>query len=191
MNDAIFTERFDPQWLEIREDSVSYKGMTAGKIVFCQGVANGSNPWFSSIPVNSLKGEFLTIQCHWENDVILNRGIYMVPGRDRHVWRVGATYNWNDHSPRPTDAARTELIQKLEGIFRIPYSIKDQQWGLRPTTPDRKPILGAHPLHPRLIIFNGLGTKGVSLAPYFSEVLFRWMENQGTIRKEADVSRFY
>jgi glycine/D-amino acid oxidase-like deaminating enzyme len=188
---AIQTDTFHPEGLQLDEDGVAYQGINAKKIIFCQGVANNSNPWFKDVPINSLKGEFLTIQCQWQNDVILNRGIYMVPGSDSHQWRVGATYNWNDHSPRPTDAARMELIQKLEGIFRIPYSITDQQWGLRPTTPDRKPILGAHPDYPSLIIFNGLGTKGVSLAPYFSEVLFRWMENQGAIGKEADVSRFY
>ncbi|HET9052701.1 MAG TPA: FAD-dependent oxidoreductase, partial [Cyclobacteriaceae bacterium] len=71
------------------------------------------------------------------------------------------------------------------------YSITGQQWGFRPTTPDRKPILGSHPQHKSLVIFNGLGTKGVSLAPYFSEVLFRWMENKGMINREADVTRFY
>jgi glycine/D-amino acid oxidase-like deaminating enzyme len=114
----------------------------------------------------------------------------MAPGKSSGEWRVGATYNRNDSSSASSEWARTELAGKLEDLIHFPYSIIGQQWGFRPTTPDRKPILGSHPQHPPLIIFNGLGTKGVSLAPYFSEVLFRWMENEGMINKEADVTRF-
>lgn len=189
--DSIIRGRFDAGKLEIAGNSLRYDGLTPKKIVFCQGVDNDSNPWFRRLPINSLKGESLTIQCGWEKRVILNRGVFMVPGADPDKWRVGATYHWSDQSREITHGAKMELSEKLESILRIPYTILDQQWGFRPTTPDRKPVIGAHPDHPSLIIFNGLGTKGVSLAPYFSEVLFRWMENEGTLMKEADVTRFY
>ena len=149
------------------------------------------NPWFDDIPVKSLKGEFLTVQSHMEKDVILNRGVYMVPGTGQNEWRVGATYSHNDQSPEITANAREELTHKLNDLINLPYTITGQQWGVRPTTPDRKPVLGAHPQYKSLVIFNGFGTKGVSLAPYFSEVLIRWVENMGTIDSEADVTRFY
>jgi glycine oxidase len=61
---------------------------------------------------------------------------------------------------------------------------------MRPTTHDRRPILGAHPKHPSVIIFNGLGTKGVSLAPHFSKVLAEWLENSQPINKEVDIHRY-
>lgn len=182
---------FAPENLEILTDSVRYGNISAKKIVFCQGVHNAANPWFNMFPVNSLKGELITIQCDWKTDVILNRGVYLVPGSRPGGWRVGATYNRNDHSPETTLVARTELIAKLEGLVRMPYTITGQEWGVRPTSPDRKPLIGMHPQNRSLIIFNGFGTKGVSLAPYFSEVLIRWLEKKGTISKEADVTRFY
>lgn len=181
---------FEAGQLEPGQSSVRYGSVTARKIIFCQGVQNAINPWFRNIPVKSLKGEFLGVQSDWRKDVILNRGVYFVPGAASGEWRVGSTYNWNDHSPEITAGARKELIEKLEDLISMPYTITGQQWGVRPTTPDRKPVLGAHPEHPSLVIFNGFGTKGVSLAPYFSEVLIRWMENKGTINKEADVTRF-
>ena len=184
-------ETFDADALQISERGVTYKDLQAQKIVFCQGVQNASNAWFSDVPVNSLKGEFITVQSDWENDVILNRGVYMVRGHRQNEWRVGSTYNRDDHSEGITDQARKELIGKLEELICMPYRVTGQQWGVRPTSPDRKPIMGAHPKYSSLIIFNGFGTKGVSLAPYFSEVLIRSMENKGTISKEADVSRFY
>jgi glycine oxidase len=181
---------FSAEKLEIYDDGIGYENFRAKKIVFCQGVQNASNPWFKHLPVKSLKGEFLTVQCEWKNDVILNRGVYMVPGARDGEWRVGSTYDWNDRNPGVTDLARSELSEKLEQLICLPYQITGQDWGVRPTTPDRKPILGAHPNYNSVIIFNGFGTKGVSLAPYFSEVLIRWMENEGTIGKEADITRF-
>lgn len=183
-------EAFHYENMEVLEDGIRYRDMYARKIAFCQGVQNRSNPWFDKYPVNSLKGEFITVQCDWKKDVILNRGVYMVPAGSGIDWRVGATYNWNDHNPDTTSWAREELSGKLDEVLTAKYTITGQQWGVRPTTRDRKPIIGAHPVHPCLIIFNGLGTKGVSLAPYFSAVLIRWMENKGTIVREADVTRF-
>lgn len=187
---ALEKRLFQPGKLEIHADGITYENLRARKIVFCQGAQNASNPWFQYLPIKSLKGELITVQSEWKNDVILNRGVFMVPGAQEGEWRVGSTYNWTDHSPGTTDSARKELSQKLDQLICLPYRVSGQDWGVRPTTPDRKPILGAHPKYNSLIIFNGLGTKGVSLAPYFSEVLIRWMENEGTIGKEADITRF-
>ena len=181
---------FESGKLEPGNGFMRYENIRARKVIFCQGVRNTSNPWFGMVRVNSLKGEFLTVQCDWTKDVILNRGIYLVPGTGPEEWRAGATYNQHDHSPETTPGARQELASKLEGLIRMPYTITGQEWGVRPTSPDRKPIIGEHPQNRSLIIFNGFGTKGVSLAPYFSAVLIRWMEKKGTIDKEADVTRF-
>ena len=186
--------RFGPEKLEVGESSGIYRddklAVKAQRIVFCQGIGNSENPWFGNVPIRPLKGEFLTIQCEWENDVILNRGVYVVPDTRTGGWRVGATFTRGDHSHEPTSSARQELTRKLEDLIRIPYSVTGQQWGFRPTTPDRRPIVGAHSRHKILVIFNGLGTKGVSLAPYFSRELIQWIEGDGRICDEVDVSRF-
>jgi glycine oxidase len=187
---AFHKQHFVENELEVGENSVCYQKISAQKIIFCQGVHNLSNRWFGYLPIMPLKGETLTIQLSWKNDVILNRGVYMVPGFRRDEWRVGATYNIGDKDPGNTLEARRNLTDRLNELIRIPYTITGQRWGFRPTTPDRKPIIGAHASYKSLIIFNGLGTKGVSLAPYFSEVLVRAMENKGMINKEADVTRF-
>lgn len=188
--DAYREQIFVEDKLEILENFIRYDEITARKIIFCQGVHNTSNRWFNNLPVNPLKGEVITVQSEWKKDVILNRGVYMVPGIGEHEWRVGSTYNLNDNLPEITASARHELTGKLNDLIHMPYTITGQQWGVRPTTPDQKPIMGAHPKYATLIIFNGLGTKGVSLAPYFSGILVRSMENKGTINKEADVTRY-
>jgi glycine/D-amino acid oxidase-like deaminating enzyme len=83
-----------------------------------------------------------------------------------------------------------ELTEKLDELISFPYTIINQSWGMRPSTLDRRPILGPHPDHQSVVIFNGLGTKGVSLAPYFSHVLAEWLEKGTPINKEVDIQRY-
>jgi glycine/D-amino acid oxidase-like deaminating enzyme len=75
-------------------------------------------------------------------------------------------------------------------VLTVPYEIIKHEAGIRPTVNDRRPILGIHPEHPRLAVFNGLGTKGVMLAPYFANQLIDHLEKEQTIDPEVDLSRF-
>jgi glycine/D-amino acid oxidase-like deaminating enzyme len=183
---TLLEELFDESVLTFTPSGVEYAGFRAAKIIFCQGVQCLSGKLFSWLPIRPLKGETLTLQTDHIISTIYNRGVYVVPG----IWKVGATYQANDLTPSSTDRARLELTEKLDELISFPYKITAQSWGIRPTTPDRKPILGPHPNHPEAIIFNGLGTKGVSLAPYFSGVLAAWLENEGSINKEVDIERY-
>lgn len=177
---------FDERALVFTKSGVEYGGCKAEKIIFCQGVDGLSGKLFGWLPIRPLKGETLTIQTDQSTDTIYNRGVYVVPD----IWRVGATYQANDQSPMITREAKAELTEKLDELVSFPYQLVTQSWGMRPTTPDRKPILGPHPSHPAAIIFTGLGTKGVSLAPYFSGVLAAWLENKGSIDKQVDIERY-
>ncbi len=108
----------------------------------------------------------------WKN-IILNRGVYAVPANQKGEWRVGSTYTFTDKVEGITNLAREELMLKLNELVSFPFKTVGQEWGIRPTTHDRRPILGSHPEHKTLHILNGMGPKGVSLAPYFSGILVR------------------
>lgn len=179
---------FDAADVTLGTDGVRYRGWEAQKIICCHGVHD--NPWFSWLPVRPLKGETISIRSDFREAVVINRGVYLVPLDEAGRWRVGSTYHFQDQSPVTTPAALTELNDKMADLVDFPYDVVTHEWGMRPTTPDRRPLLGAHPAHPQVIVFNGLGTKGVSLAPYFSEVLLRWLENTGTINKAVDIERY-
>jgi glycine/D-amino acid oxidase-like deaminating enzyme len=186
----LLEKEFDENLLTINDDAVNYNGHESKRIIFCQGVKSLQNPWFGRVPVKPLKGETLTIKSSWKKDVILNRGVYIVPGKHPSEWKVGATYNVKDKMPGITPEARKELEEKLDELAAFPYEVIGQNWGQRPTTADRRPVLGGHPHYKPLIIFNGLGTKGISLAPYFSDQLIQWLENEGEIDKDVNVTRF-
>jgi glycine/D-amino acid oxidase-like deaminating enzyme len=181
---------FNYDSVTINRDHVEYAGFRARKIIFCEGYRNAINPWFKRVPIRPLKGETITIKTAWPEHVILNRGVYMVPGIGPDEWRVGSTYNYNVTEPGTTQKGCEELTEKLNQLISFSFTIIAQDWGIRPTTIDRRPILGMHKDFERLLIFNGLGTKGVSLAPYFSEVFVRWVLGEGPLHKEVDVTRY-
>lgn len=179
----------DERQLIVNEATVQYEDVEARGIIFCQGEGSIHNRFFNWIPVIPLKGETLTIKTSFMENSLVNRGVYMVPdGSD--TWRVGSTYQRGDFERAISEEAKIELTEKLEKVLSAPYSVVGQDYGVRPTMADRKPVLGTHPKYKTIHIFNGLGTKGISLAPYFSEVLVNAIENGGMIDKEISVNRY-
>ncbi len=181
---------FDYNSLKISSDILQYEKIEASSIVFCDGIRVNSNPFFSWLPVRSLKGETLSVSLEEKPGAIFNRGVYLVPTNQDNSFIAGATYQPNDIGEMTSTKARNELEDKLKALVRIPFTVNHQNWGIRPTTPDRRPILGAHPIHKNMIALNGLGTKGVSLAPYFSAQLAEWMGGKAEIQNEVNIERF-
>ena len=63
--------------------------------------------------------------------------------------------------------------------------------GIRPATKDRRPFVGFHPEYQKVVIFNGLGAKGVTLAPYFSGQLADALVHGTDIDHEVNIGRYY
>jgi glycine/D-amino acid oxidase-like deaminating enzyme len=169
-------------------DYVSYKNLRAKKIIFSGGIS--ANPFFDWLLIRPLKGETLTVRLEIEPSQIFNRGIYLVPTSRPSIYKAGATYELKDLTSGITEKGRNEIEAKLAGLLSMPFEVIGQEWGIRPTTIDRRPMLGEHPNQKNLVIFNGLGTKGVSLAPYFSAQLADWLEGRGEIMPEVNIKRF-
>jgi hypothetical protein len=55
---------------------------------------------------------------------------------------------------------------------------------------ERRPFVGLHPNCAAVGIFNGMGTKGCSLAPYFANQFTQYFLNNIAIDELADVKRF-
>jgi glycine/D-amino acid oxidase-like deaminating enzyme len=186
--DAYREEKFEEAELREPGRGVSYQQFTAKKIIYCRGVDDLNTGCFSWLPIKPLKGETLLITMPPVNR-IYNRGVYVVPGSTAGTYNAGATYDF-DITPETTARGRAELEARLNELVRFPYEIISQNWGIRPTTPDRRLLLGPHPIYGNRVIFNGLGTKGVSLAPYFSGQLAAWLEGEGEITPEVHIGRF-
>ncbi len=188
-SDSYTEEEFSPDRLSIHSQSVLYHEVEADKIIFCTGFESLA-PYFHWLPIRPLKGETLQISLEERPELIYNKGVYVVPTAEAEIYKAGATYSLTDLSKSTSQAGREELEEKLTALLKDTYTVKSQEWGIRPTTVDRRPILGPHPEYSNLVIFNGLGTKGVSLAPYFSKQLADWLTEQGEIHKEVNINRF-
>lgn len=189
-SNAFLGEHFDETQLEVTSSGIRYRDIEASKIIFCNGTAIERSPLGASVPVRLLKGETLEIETMERLELIYNRGVYMVPMHQTNRYKVGATYETRHLTPETTDAGRAELERKLKELLRVPFKVVAQDWGFRPTTPDRKPLLGSLPGYENVVIFNGLGTKGVSLAPYFSGHLLDWLSGKIEIQPEVNINRF-
>jgi glycine oxidase len=179
------------QWEKLRlsGNGVEYEDLRARSVIFCDGLHAKKNDLTSWLPLHPLKGQTIDISLDRELQVLFNRGIYIVPaGNNRY--KVGATYERTDVQGI-TAAGRVELEERLRSLLRIPFEVTGQHWGFRPTTPDRRPLLGPLPRHRAALVFNGMGTKGVSLTPYFSGVLADYLEGVVQIPPEVNIDRFY
>jgi len=132
----------------------------------------------------------LTIKCEdLSLEETFNAGFFVLP-LGNGFYRVGATFNWDDKTTTPTEEGRLQLCEKFERYFDVDYEIVEHRAGIRPTVQDRRPIMGAHPQEKDLFLFNGLGTKGVMLAPYLSNHFLNYLLNRKSLMAEADIRRF-
>ncbi len=164
--------------------------MEARKIIFCTGHQIVRSRYFNWLPVSPLKGELLKLKMEADFKTIFNKKGFIIP-RGGGIFVAGSTYNRDDMSDNATERGRDEICQKLNTLIKLNYEIMGQVAGFRPVTTTRRPIAGLHPEHSALCVFNGLGTKGVSLAPYFSEQLAGCLENGNNLDDEIDIKKYY
>lgn len=188
--DKLISKTFEYDQMVITETSVNYKNIQTKRVVFCEGFGLNKNPFFNHLPLNGTKGEVITIHApDLKIDFLLKSSVFVMPvGND--YYKIGATFNWTDKTSVPTEEGRKELVDKLDNVINVPYTIVNQSAGIRPTVKDRRPLVGIHSKHPELAILNGLGTRGVMIAPTMAKELYNHLEKGEMLDKEINIKRF-
>ena len=167
-----------------------YNGVEYDDIIFCQGYLNPTNEWFGSLPLDQTKGETLTIKSEQlPEDCSLNRKCFILP-KGNHTFKIGSTYGWNDPTTHVTEEAKTEILNNLSYIIDETVEVIDHAAGIRPTTRDRRPLLGTHSEFRNYHIFNGLGAKGYMLAPLISSEFAEYLFEGNGLDKEVNITRY-
>ena len=188
---AMLEEAFRHEDLIIEENGLRYRDFSADRIIFCEGHKTRQNPWFSWLPYEGAKGEVLRIRIHGAPPgKMLRHHFFLVPMEDGTFW-AGSNYWKKYEHGGPSEEGREWLIKQLERILSAPYEIVSHQAAIRPTVPDHRPYLGAHPERPNLFIFNGLGTKGASQGPFFASHMADFLAGETALDPEVDIRRFY
>ncbi len=156
---------------------------TYDRVVFCEGWRAEANPFFPESQFRVSKGEALIIRFPETENVgrlegvphvlptdMLKKTMLLVPLGDGTFW-VGSTYRWHFDDTLPGQEGRDFILSYLHEMFDTPFEIVNQVSGIRPTMIDRRPVVGQSKLNSKVFIFNGLGTKGALLAPFFAQQL--------------------
>jgi glycine/D-amino acid oxidase-like deaminating enzyme len=184
------TEQFDFQYLNVSEEGIFYKMIAAKKVIFCEGYKAIQNPFFGYLPFRLMKGEVLIIRIpNFKPTKIFKHKLFFVPIKADLFW-VGATTELNFENEDVSEAGKAELLRKVEQALKVPFEVVEAQAGVRPTVFDRRPFLGNHSVFRNLFIYNGLGTKGSTLAPFFAQHLAAVLEGETQLMAEVNIRRF-
>ncbi|ULQ56616.1 FAD-binding oxidoreductase [Flavihumibacter rivuli] len=194
---SIRLEPFNEDELEIYPDHVQYRDIEAGTIIYCGGVETMGSAYFNRLPFSPNKGEALLLEVRGLPQThIYKKGLSLVPfphfgyqSNAGFFW-AGSTYENRFTHDEPTAGFRERTTRQLSEWLKLPFTVVDHWSAIRPATVERRPFVGVHPLHPRVAILNGTGTKGCSLAPYFARELAQYLIHGQPITKEADIQRF-
>jgi len=186
----IISDKFKHADLEVKDEHLIYHNKTYSDIVFCEGHHVRENPFFTQLPIATSKGNALIIQMeNWPYPFLVKHDVIIAPlNRDNKYW-IGTNYDRDSVSPEPIAEDGQELKERFESKVNFPYTLLNHISGMRPTTIDRRPLIGPHPTIKSMFIFNGLGSKGVSLGPYFANELLNHMEENTALDSRINPNR--
>lgn len=188
---------FDENDLKIEKNEIAYlppnhhEQYTFKKVIFCRGIKDATSKFWNHLNFKPVKGEILSGK--FENldfEEIINRSGWVLPC-ENGTYKVGSTYEWGKLDNSPTAQGKKDILAQVAQLISVPFEVLQHQAGIRPATADRRPLLGLHPVFPSLGIFNGLGTKGVMLAPYFAHHLADSLLENTALDKEVCISRIF
>jgi glycine oxidase len=155
--------------IEPTAEQVRWNGEAFSHVVLCRGAEErGGSRFFSWLKFDCARGVIASLKAGLREDRIINRGCWILP-REDGSWRAGSTYEFDLGTPMQASVA--DLRRKLEQLLRVPFEISGARAGIRPIIKHRQLVLGRHPAHARVSVFNGLGSKGVLRAPFFARML--------------------
>jgi len=179
---SLIEQRVDKSHIHQLPDGVEVHGCTAQMLVHCKG------PFSHATGVVPVRGEGLTVRIPGlALNSIVHRGVFILPIGD-DMYRIGATFAWNDVWSGPTEEARHSLMDGLQRLITRPIEVLEHWVGVRPASRDRRPILGR--TGPHEAIFNGLGSRGVLLAPWCAQHLADHLFKGAALDPEVDLARF-
>jgi glycine oxidase len=168
-------DKFEYNHLEVQPGLFKYKELCFREIIFCEGYQAAANPYFENIGLAPSKGEVLLVRIQSAGfSKMYKDNIFIVHQYDDVYW-VGSGYEWNMTDDLPTDKMYIKLKTELERILKVPFEILAHQAAIRPTMFSRRPIFKCHPSIEGMYIFNGLGTKGSSIAPFAAKQFARYI----------------
>lgn len=179
----LVAKKMDEKW----QEELLQNGDT---VIGCQGSHMAFHPAFDRLPFSLTKGECLIIEAKdLPPNGIYKKQLSLVPWKNGQWW-AGSNYLHEFEDAEPEAKFYSETEAWLKSFLKIPFTILHHWAAIRPTTVDRRPFAGFHPTIPNLGILGGLGTKGVSLAPWMASQLAENIAHRRPLSPEIDIARY-
>ena len=178
--------------IEVHTDRIVLDGISARQVVFCEGARLRNNPWFGKLPLCPEKGELLDLDIPGGDHSRIVNGQYWLAPRADGGFRFGATHEHDQVDTRTTQAGLDQLTHGIVDMLTLADTVRIEGHfaGIRPGTSDRYPLIGRHPLYPRVVVFNGFGARGALSIPWYAKQLTRHLVDGLDLPSEADIDRF-
>ena len=162
--------------------------VSQSKVIFCNGYKAAQAGFFKDLTWQIVKGEYLLVRMKdFYADRIISGDTTISPTAEKDIYYAGATYQWHYETEGPTEQYKNEIIESLNKMLNMPFEVVYHGAGIRPSAKYRRPFVGFDPQHPNIGIFNGMGTKGISLSPYFAEHFAEHIVNGKELMPEVDI----
>jgi glycine/D-amino acid oxidase-like deaminating enzyme len=184
----LLEEEFDISQLYIKKDGIQYSGISAGKIIFCDGNSSNANPYFQQLPFAPNKGEVIIAEIPGlPNHHIYKRGLMLAPLATLiFADRIRLCSKFDDENQRMNSGRNRTTFKRLaENPVQHPGASLWYPSGYI----GKKAFAGMHPQHPGIGILNGMGTKGC----YWHLIAKQFVDNlvyNKPITPEVSVERF-
>lgn len=185
-----FIEKQSYQCAELDYDTIiaNDKGLqvgayTAKHLIFCEGYQAINNPWLQHLPFKLAKGEILTVETEPKlSNSLLSWGNWLVSSNGKS--KLGSNFIWDDLSLTTSQESCEKLLASLHENTNIKANVVEHKAGIRPTTTQRKPFIGQIGKLKQAYCFNGFGSKGCLLIPFYAELLSKHLLNSAPLPKE-------
>jgi len=180
---------FEHEQIQQTAEGLTYKEYHAKQLVFAEGVGVVDNPYFTINSFIPKKGAYIIVEApDLKLDQPVKGRFFVIPLGDNR-YKVGATFVHGDLSWTPTQQSKDQVKEVLDKLLSVPYKIVEHQVGMRPTVKDRRPLMGSLG-QKHIYFFNGLGTRGLLMAPTLCKWLFDYIEQGKPLPDVADISRY-
>lgn len=178
--------------LVVTRDRVQWSSgkVEAQSLVLAGGAADIDHPLAEIAHLKPVKGELVVFEADGldPSAVYLSRH-YFAP-MSNGQWICGATQVRGDSTQRESAAARSDLKRTMERMLDVPWKTIEQRAGTRTMTPDMFPAVGPIREGSNIFLFQGLGSRGFSLAPWLAEELAGHMTDGSPLPDLVVPSRF-
>ncbi len=184
---------FDTADICLYSEHISWQGISARKLICCQGYQMLENALFSWLPLQPAHGEIISCETRQALEPeIINKSKWLLP-LDEHHCRIGATYQPELSTPTVQQESKQQLLSFARSLFREEkeFNCTGHQAGIRPGTRDKQPFIGIHPEYKNISVFNGFGSRGSLMIPYYAEAFAQHLVSGIPIPEEADITRHY